>query len=63
LLNFSREAEPTIEPDPALKQLLAAGPLVDVLSGDRFRFDVGKPLHLRMAPTSVRVLVPAGAAS
>jgi cyclomaltodextrinase len=63
VLNFSREAEPTIEPNPALKQLLAAGPLVDVLSGDRFRFDVGKPLHLRMAPTSVRVLVPAGAAS
>jgi glycosidase len=63
VLNFSRAAEPIIDPSPALKQLLATGPLVDVLSGDRFRFDLGKPLHLEMAPTSVRVLVSAGAAS
>jgi glycosidase len=63
VLNFSRAAEPTFEPSPALKQLLAAGPLEDVLSGQRFTFEPGKPFQLRMAPFSVRVLAPRGAAS
>jgi cyclomaltodextrinase len=63
VLNFSRKAEPTIEPNPALRQLLAAGPLEDVISGKRFTFEPGRPLELPMPATSVRVLVPAGAAS
>lgn len=63
VLNFSREAEPTIQPDPALRQLLAAGALEDVLSGQRFTFEQGKPLQLSMRPFSVRVIVPVGSAS
>ncbi|HEX5936585.1 MAG TPA: alpha-amylase family glycosyl hydrolase [Actinomycetota bacterium] len=63
VLNFSRKAEPTIEPSPALKQLLAAGPLEDVLTGQRFTFAPGEPLRLTMPAASVRVLVPAGASS
>jgi hypothetical protein len=63
VLNFSRQAEPTIEPDPALRQLLAAGALQDVLSGQRFTFEQGKPLQLPMRPFSVRVIVPVGSAS
>jgi hypothetical protein len=43
--------------------LLAAGPLEDVLSGQRFTFEPGKPFQLRMAPFSVRVLAPRGVAS
>ena len=62
VLNFSREAGPTIQPDPALRQLLAAGPLEDVLSGQRFTFEQGKPLQLSMPPFSVRVIVPVGSA-
>jgi hypothetical protein len=63
VLNFARAAEPTIRPDPALKRLLAAGPLEDLMSGERFALEPGKPLRLTMPPHSVRVLVPAGAAS
>jgi cyclomaltodextrinase / maltogenic alpha-amylase / neopullulanase len=63
VLNFSRAAEPAIQPHPALRQLLAAGPLEDVISGQRFTFEPGGPLELRMPPFSVRVIVPAGAAS
>jgi cyclomaltodextrinase / maltogenic alpha-amylase / neopullulanase len=62
VLNFSREAEPTIQPDPALRQLLSAGPLEDVLSGQRFTFEQGKPMKLPMRPFSVRVIVPVGSA-
>jgi cyclomaltodextrinase len=63
VLNFSRAAEPTFDLSPALRQLLAAGPLEDVMSGQRFTFEPGAPIRLPMKATSVRVLVPAGGAS
>jgi hypothetical protein len=63
VLNFSDAAEPTIQPDRALKQLLAAGSLEDVMSGQRFAFERGAPIRLPMKAMSVRVLVPEGAAS
>ncbi|HZB00660.1 MAG TPA: alpha-amylase family glycosyl hydrolase [Actinomycetota bacterium] len=63
VLNFSDAAEPTIQPDRALKQLLAAGSLEDVMSGQRFTFEPGAPIRLPMKATSVRVLVPQGATS
>lgn len=63
VLNFWKAAEPTIERDPALNELLRAGELEDALTGNRVRVEPGRPLTLRLPPFSVRIFVPAGATS
>jgi hypothetical protein len=63
ILNFGPAAEPTIEPDPALDEILRAGELEDALTGGRHSFAPGRPLKLTMPAHSVRILVPAGASS
>jgi hypothetical protein len=59
LLNFWKAGKPTIDPDPALDEVLGAGELEDALTGDRVAFKPGKPIA--MPAYSVRVLVPEGA--
>jgi glycosidase len=63
LLNFSKAATPTFDPDPALDQVLEAGELEDALTGDRYRVDPGSRSMFHLPPFAVRILVPAGGSS
>jgi glycosidase len=58
VLNFSRRANPTIQAAPALDEVLSAGVVEDVLTGERIDVRAGSDLTLRMPAHSVHVLVP-----
>ncbi len=63
VLNFGKAAEPTIDRDPALDEVLGSGVLEDALTGERLMLSSGGPLRLRMPSYSVRILLPAGGGS
>jgi cyclomaltodextrinase / maltogenic alpha-amylase / neopullulanase len=60
LLNFGEDATPTFQRDPAFAPFLGV-PLEDALTGRRVSLDLTKPVEV--PARSVRILVPAGAAS
>jgi hypothetical protein len=59
MLNFGKATSITLDPDPALDQVLAAGTLEDALSGERIAAPSG-PVRFRLPAFGVWILVPAG---
>jgi cyclomaltodextrinase len=59
LLNFGKATSITIDPAPALDEVLAAGTLEDALTGERIATPTG-PVRFRLPAFGVRVLVPVG---
>jgi cyclomaltodextrinase / maltogenic alpha-amylase / neopullulanase len=62
LLNFGKATSITIDPSPALDEVLAAGTLEDALTGDRIAAPPG-PVRFRLPAFGVRVYVPARGAA
>ena len=59
LLNFGEATSITLDPAPALDEVLAPGALEDALTGERIAAPTG-PVRFRLPAFGVRVLVPAG---
>jgi cyclomaltodextrinase len=60
VLNFGKSARPTFASSAVLDQVLGLGELQDALTGERFRFEQGRPVTLETPAYSVLILTAAG---